>query len=360
LWNNLNQPPYTSFRNSSKLSKPEEGTLEWLVQEEIVDHEPEIQAENTSQQSLCARDFISWKSSRESERLLVTAPPGRGKSVLSNFVLRHLENENLVSSRKIVYYFCNIKNDVASRNANTILRALIVQLCEHEQRILQMIPSEYEEPVRFSSASFETLWNIFERMLRGDTYAQIYCVIDGLDVYEEGMTELISKLVQVHRNTATERPVLKLFCTTRPQTAISDFWGSSERRILRCNPGDLDVFIESRVKSLGKSFRYNMRHVIKEQLRKQADGTFLWLEVVFRRIAITKLPTLHRIEMIIKNSPQDLDSLYKLLLQQLVQEDIYIARLLVWVVYARCPLDLEVLQVAIAHDPAKTYTNSQQ
>ncbi|RYP39571.1 hypothetical protein DL767_002119 [Monosporascus sp. MG133] len=101
-WNNLNLPPYSSFRNSAKLVKPEKGTLQWLIEGKDLD-----------------------------------PPPGQGKSVFSNFVLQHLES-NSPGDSKIIYYFCNIKNDEASRNANSILRALIVQLCENQQRLFHI------------------------------------------------------------------------------------------------------------------------------------------------------------------------------------------------------------------------------
>jgi hypothetical protein len=359
-WNNLNQPPYTSFRNSSKLSKPEEGTLQWLVQEEVVDDNFDLQVKNKPQDSLRREDFISWRDSTEFERLLVTAPPGRGKSVLSNFILGNLESNKSLRTTKIIYYFCNIKNDEASRTANTILRALIVQLCEHQQRLFRILPSDYERQDRFSSASFDTLWNIFEQMLRDDTYAQTYCVIDGLDVYEEGMDELISKLVEFHPKTIKERSVLKLFCTSRPQKNILDLWGSSVRRVLRCDRGDLEVFIESRIGSLGKKFDKNMRETVRIQLHEQADNTFLWLEVVIRKISAIKLPSPSKIEETIKDSPQDLDLLYAMLVRHLIQEDRESARLLAWVVYARRPLGLEALADAIAMDPKKTYTSYKQ
>jgi hypothetical protein len=359
-WNNLNQPPYTAFRNSSKLSKPEKGTLQWLVQGEVIDDNIDLQVKENSQDSLRMEDFISWRDSTESEHLLVTAPPGRGKSVLSNFVLGDLESNKSLRTTKIIYYFCNIKNDETSRNANTILRALIVQLCEHQQRLFQILPSDYERQDRFSSASFDTLWNIFEQMLRDDTYAQIYCVIDGLDVYEEGMGELISKLIEFRPTTNKEQSILKLFCTSRPQENILDLWESSVRRVLRCNTGDLEVFIVNRIEALGKHFNENMRQTVKSRLLNKADNTFLWLEVVIRKIASIKLPTLSKIEETIKDSPKSLDVLYDMLVHDIVQDDRESARLLVWVVYARRPLDLEALADAIAIDPKKTYTSYRQ
>lgn len=172
VWNSLNEPPYTSFRHSSKLAKPEIGTLEWLVRPEADGQEPGFANTDFSQDNLTEQDFTLWKDSGKSESLLITAPPGRGKSVLSNFVVGHLQSrrhQESPTTTKVIYYFCNIKNDEASRNARSILRALIVQLCEHQQRLFQLFPSEYEKHGdHFFSASFDTLWHVFERMLRSD------------------------------------------------------------------------------------------------------------------------------------------------------------------------------------------------
>jgi hypothetical protein len=151
-----------------------------------------------------------------------------------------------------------------------------------------------------------------------------------------------------------------LLCTFRPDKAILDFWEPSMHRILRCSSHDLDVFIESRVGSLGESFTDIMRQTIYKNLREQAEGTLLWLEVVIRRIRSIKLPTLAKIEGTIKNSPRDLDGLYKVLVHRLVQEDRDNARLLVWVVYARRPLNLKALEDAMAIDPTNTYTSYEQ
>ncbi len=64
-----------------------------------------------------------------------------------------------------------------------------------------------------------------------------------------------------------------------------------------------------------------MRQVIKEQLYAQAGNTFLWLEVVIRRIELIDMPTKRKIKNAIKNSPTDLDELYYVLVRDLVQKD---------------------------------------
>ncbi|QVM13334.1 hypothetical protein D8B26_007942 [Coccidioides posadasii str. Silveira] len=360
LWNDLNQPPYTSFRNSSKLAKPEKGTLEWLNQTEDTDHNVIVQR-HLSSASLHMEDFRSWRDSNKSESLLVTAPPGRGKSVLSNFVLGHLESripQTTLLPTKIIYYFCNIKNEEVSRNARSVLRALIIQLCEHQRHLFQLLPSEYQRTSeRFFSAPFETLLHIFRKLLRENAYASVYCVIDGLDVYKDEMDELITKLIEDFNpeSTAETSVVLKLFCTSRPERHILDLWKRATHRILRCHPHDLNLFINSRLEGLEEKFNDDMKQTIKTQLSQGANDTFLWLEVVLRRIRAIKLPSLKRITETIKNSPQDLDELYQVIIGRVLEEDIDSARFLAWVVYAKYPLDLETLADAVAIDPRKKY-----
>ncbi|KAL8992233.1 MAG: hypothetical protein Q9188_007635, partial [Gyalolechia gomerana] len=95
LWNNLNQPPYSSFRNSSKIAKPEKGTLEWLVREECTHPNLEFGNESMPGQNLRMEDFISWRDSDKSEVLLINAPPGR------EVVIKRIKSIDRPTERKI-------------------------------------------------------------------------------------------------------------------------------------------------------------------------------------------------------------------------------------------------------------------
>jgi hypothetical protein len=265
-WNDLNQPPYNAFRNSSKLAKPQNGTLNWLVDD--VDNSARIyQRNDVPERTLSNKEFLNWRDSDTSQSLLVVAPPGRGKSVLSNFVLEHLESQpddNPMVTTKTIYYFCNIKEAETLQNARSLLRALVVQLCEHQQRLFDLLLTEYEtKSERFLNASFDTLWHIFERMLQDEAYGRINCIIDGLDVYQDGMDELIDKLfVEIPQPQARNSPTLKFFYTSRPGAHLSK-WPFKNQVFLRCNPQDLDCFIQTRISKLGRSFTKEMREVIQ-------------------------------------------------------------------------------------------------
>lgn len=243
-----------------------------------------------------------------------------------------------------------------------MLRALIIQLCEHQQRLFQILPIQHESnSSQFHSASFDTLVYAFKEMLRAGIFTQVYCVIDGLNVYHEGTKELILKIAEIFSHgSKVQSPVLKLFGTTRPERSILESFTTSQHRILCCNPHDLDIFLESPIRSLGARFTPNMRVIITDQLRRKTDDSFLWLEVVIKRLKSIDLPNLRKIEETIKDSPQELDELYHILVQGLVQKDRDNARLLACVIYTQYPPSLQALQDALAMDPSQKYTTYKQ
>jgi hypothetical protein len=361
LWDNLNEPPYSAFRKSAKLAEPEQGTLQWLLlgdEDETVEpnQDPHAWPDNQPESSLSHENFISWRDSSQSGGLLVTGPPGQGKSVLSNFVLKHLES---LPGSKVIYYFCTIKNDEGSRNANSVLRALIVQLCERQRRLFQILPPDFEKDS--NNFSQDSLCHILERMLGVHAYPQVYCVIDGLDVYQDGMNDLIVNLTRIFGSVAeADGHILKLFCTGRPNQTILDAWGSSPRRILRCNEDDLDVFIPKKVASLKEGYNRDMKDMMVEKLRQRAERTFLWIDVVIREIRLIAFPTVRQVEEVIETLPNELDKLYEQLVTEAVKRDPYIPRLLACVVYAKQALDLQALGHAVAIDPQESCDSYEQ
>ncbi|KAF9879711.1 hypothetical protein CkaCkLH20_02522 [Colletotrichum karsti] len=330
-WNNLNDPPYSAFRNSAKLPKPEEGTLEWLVREEndTIDHDKDTNADNVPnnqrEKVLHSDTFLSWRDAPKSSSLLVTAPPGSGKSVLSNFVLQHL-NAKSSQDTKVIYYFCSIRGDEVAPSARSVLRSLILQLCEAQTTLFRLLPSDWAaDKDKFQSAVFSKLLQVFEKLLFSGKHRQIYCVIDGLDVYEDpNMIELVDKLRQM--------------------------WVSGAASRLRCDQKDITTFIEKRVLRLASAFTEETKESIKSQLLLRSEQSFLWLDVVVRRLANLELPTPIEVAHEIDQSSQDLYELYEELINQATRKTSKAARMLAMVAYSKQPLGCQELQHAMAVD----------
>ncbi|KAI0163841.1 hypothetical protein GGR57DRAFT_497931 [Xylariaceae sp. FL1272] len=319
-WANLNDPPYDSFRNSSRLAKPEEGTLQWLLEDD-------------------------GKPTRG-------GPPGQGKSMLSNFIVTHLE-DCVASNSKVIYYFCSIDIDEAQHNAATVLQSLIIQLCEKRQTLFQVLPSDYTKDSRqFFTASVERLLDIFKHMLQTKSYDRVYCVIDGLDVYRgkdrDGMDLLISGLCTVFSSTpASGKPVAKLMCTSRPEHFEDSTWRTWQKKRLLCDTHDLRLFIASKVGSLGSQFD-DMKKDISTQLQDKAGQTFLWIDIIVRKIKSIRYPSRKEVENAIVKSPTELHVLYGQLVKDIVQSDDLHAYILVWVIYSKRPLHYTELSEAVA------------
>src|SRR5947207_15409951 len=220
----LNDPPYNAFRDSENLIKPEKDTLGWLLE-----HDDARPKESTgSGSSLLSYDFIKWRDCTQSGALLVKGAPGQGKSVLSNFVLYHLEERQkdveALQGCKIIYHFCNIRIPEKYHTAEAVLRSLIVQLCEARCLFMQLPHILQRNRESFHAASFDTLWYHFQNLLLDGTFKfrTIYCVVDGLDVYKTGMKQLVENLAKLfHENSENRASYLKLFCTSRPTSDLS-------------------------------------------------------------------------------------------------------------------------------------------
>ncbi|KAK6605703.1 ankyrin domain protein [Botrytis cinerea] len=340
-WDDLNIPPYGNFKETKKVRTAVEGTLQWLVTDqplEFQDHPERLQKS----------DFIEWRDSNQSCVLLITGTPGQGKSVLSNFVIDHLQ-EQQKPQNKIIYYFCNIKNDEKYWTASSILRSFIVQLCE-DQRLYHKLPNRFQnkdEKEEFFAESLDNLWSVFLDLIKIDIYTCIYFIIDGLDVYGKEVKSLLLYLKEHLDIQHTEQPLLKLLCTSRPEGYVMDV-KFSPKRILRTPQEDLSLFITSELSLFeeDEGFTDNMKEIITEAI--QADEkTFLWISVLLRELRNLKSPSLEDIENTIEQLPLELDKLYTSLVQKLLTNPKY-GVILAWITYAARPLHFRELEDALA------------
>ncbi|CAG9985295.1 unnamed protein product, partial [Clonostachys byssicola] len=335
-WDDLNVPDYRAFyKNEEKLAKPVEGSLQWLVSKDS--QRPQ------GEDSLQYEDFETWRDGPTSSSLLVLGPPGLGKSVLSNFVVNHIQQS--VKDRcndKVIFFFCNIKDDNA-RTASSVLRALIVQLCT-DKRYFQKLPNRFQtkgESKTFHSAAFDELWRTFDDMVQSGLHRRIFCIIDGLDVYETaGMEHLVTKLGEM----AGRCPIRLLF-TSRPDGPVGSF-PPETRRNLRQPNHDVQVFITKQLELLPRSFS-RFHTDIREGILGRAGGTFLWIHIILKEIRRIDFPNRKSVQKVIEKTPRELDELYTDLFRAASRGKHAIA-ILAWVAYAKRPLSLRELETAVA------------
>lgn len=382
LWIDLNRPPFSDFRESDKLVRPEEGTLLWLLEPETVTDvainavpatmkEPFNLVKDQAAKPLTGEDFADWRDSAASCCLLVTAPAGSGKSVLSNFVTMHLENHAVTGrTEKIIYYFCNIRVPISERSAETVVRALIVQLCQDQGNLIALLSPRFEENSEtFRKAPLGELWGILSLMIQKHPFSHVYCVIDGLDVYGECMVELVQKLLSLFRSSDSGAPrLMKLLCTSRPEPGILKTWEGFLERQLRPNENDLRTYIDNRTAGL-RNFSESMREAARSALMKDFEDsqdsknsgpTFLWTSVAIRKLEQMRYPTVADVKAEVENSSRDLDDLFENLIITASERARVNAVILAWIIYAQQPLSLDELQEATAIDPSRDYVSYDQ
>jgi hypothetical protein len=293
--------------------------------------------------------------------------------VFSNFTIKHLQSQPEAST-KVIYYFCNIRVSMPERSAEAVIRALIVQLCENQCGLMNLLPSRFERDWNeFFKASSTELLETLKRMLEEYPHC-IYCVIDGLDVYGPQMVALTRTLVLWFTPTAKGlSPPRKLLCTSRPTPDILEAWkeqGSMQRR-LRARTGDLLMYIEKQTAKLdedkyNKKMRDEVQPALEKDVRRQPRAnqpmpSFLWISVTLRKIKSLEAPSVNGIKDTISSSSYELKTLFKDLITAAAFRDKSNAKILAWVVYNKGePLSLSELQEAVAISPDKDYQSYEE
>ncbi|MCJ1269980.1 Ankyrin-2 [Lobaria immixta] len=301
--------------------------------------------------------YDSWLHSH-SQLLWLSGGPGKGKTMLSIFLAEELER-TAKHSQYILFlqYFCDNK-DEKRKTATTIIRGLIFQLLQSRKKLFDhILPSfKIQKESLFAGSSFETLWRIFESMIRDPILGTTYCVLDGLDECDEASLEvLLGKFAALFSAKFNESSVchLNLIVVSRDLPDFIPELLSSFPRI-RLDPDadtkiskDINTFIEVKVKKLSVDKRYPepLRVHVEEVFQNRAQGTFLWVEIVAKELRKFKAI---EVEKALDLFPPGLDELYaRILLQIDVNRREIAAKILRWVVMAVRPLTLSELSIAI-------------
>jgi NACHT domain len=312
-----------------------DGTCEWIKSNEL---------------------YNSWLHSR-SQLLWLSGGPGKGKTMLLIFLGEELERYVMESQGALfVQYICD-NRDEKRNTAVAILRGLIWQLLKRCPELnIHVLPSIKDRDKSQLITSFDSLWRIFETMVRDPVLGTTYCVLDGLDECDEASLEVLLKkfwdlfLIKLNESLTCQ---LNLIAVSRD---LSDFIPETLLNFpcIRLNSdaddeinSDIHWFIKIKVKELS---RYRQcpesLHVhVKEVFLNRAKGTFLWIGIVANELRKDKATETERA---LNLFPSGLEELYaRMLLQIDVDRRETAANILCWVVMAVRPLTLSELSAAI-------------
>ena len=301
--------------------------------------------------------YNTWLQS-PSQLLWLSGGPGKGKTMLSIFLAEELERTAKFSQNALsLQYFCDYR-DEKRKTAITVVRGLIFQLLQARRKLFDhILPSfNIQKESLFTGSSFETLWRIFESMIRDPILDMTYCVLDALDECDEASSELLLRKFEGLFSAKTNESVvchLKLIIVSRDLPDFIPQFLSNFPRIRLDPDADIEVnddihrFIEEKVNDLSRHRQYpeSLRVHVKKVFKDRAKGTFLWVGIVAKALKRCKAT---EVENALDSFPSGLDKLYdRMLLQIDVGRRETAARILRWVVMAARPLTLSELSVAI-------------
>jgi Ankyrin repeats (3 copies)/NACHT domain len=283
--------------------------------------------------------------------------PGKGKTMLSIFLAEELERCVKESQDALfVQYFCDNK-DERRNTAVAILRGLIWQLLKRRPQLKNhILPSFKDRDTSQLVTSFDSLWRIFETMVRDPVLGTAYCVLDGLDECDEASLEWLLKKFKALFSTKSNDSLacrLNLIAVSRDlPDFIPDILSSFPR--IRLDPdahteisSDICRFIKVKVDELSTYRHYPepLRVHVKDVFLNRAKGTFLWVGIVANEL---RKYTSSEVKNALEQFPSGLEALYaRMLLQISRHRQETAAKILRWVVMAFRPLTLSELSVAI-------------
>ncbi|KPM42707.1 hypothetical protein AK830_g3870 [Neonectria ditissima] len=266
-------------------------------------------------------EFAAWGGDSENSRLLrLIGPPGIGKTMMSTYLTEVIKTKvQKTSNRTFAYFFFDDKNQ-ERRTPTTLLRSLIWQLLLQNNELFRHIQPDFEK--HESGRVFEdlldnlsALWRMFEAMLRDQRAGEVFILIDALDECDKSTREaLIISLNNLFTEELESGGKFKFLITSRPELSgieseLLDEIGVSLRVDSSSVNADLSDYINVSVDELARRKRYSatLKEEVKQALRGQAGGTFLWVSLMLSELKSTPK---YEVSRRLQHLPQGLDATY--------------------------------------------------
>ncbi|KAJ5326150.1 uncharacterized protein N7506_009252 [Penicillium brevicompactum] len=271
--------------------------------------------------------YRAWRDGREIGLLWIKGGAGKGKTMMTIFIIDQLsrlfDDSSSKESPLVTYFFCQNTDDELSSIA-AIIKGLILQLVHQEEAVARCLRNYWDINKRtftHDMSSWRILWNLFWEMLDRCERSQIYIIIDGLDECKDD--DVDSFLRMVVRNGLDHPGKIKWLLASRPLD-------SAERELLTGNDQaqvslelnhesvteSVRAYVHEKVKELDRRARYNksLRQEIESKLVSKAEGTFLWVSLVCKQLeSVRSEDALGAIQAL----PSGLPSLYHRVFSQL-------------------------------------------
>jgi hypothetical protein len=263
--------------------------------------------------------YRSWQNGEDISLLWIKGGAGNGKTMISiGIIERVLLPQTLPQSDHVVvtYFFC--QNDNYELNTiESIVKGLILRLVKQQEGLKASLRDRWDTTnncFEQDITKWRTLWEILVEMLDRCECQRVYIIVDGLDeCQDDGMADFLREIVR----TGVQYPSkVKWLLTSRPLDSAEQALLTENDQVqvsLELNLHHISKavksYIEFKVNELYRRHKYPeaMRQRITSELSEKAEGTYLWVSLVCKR-----LESVHRDEALasIQKLPPGLNPLY--------------------------------------------------
>ena len=289
------------------------------------------------------KDFTDWHHGNTKRLLWIKGDAGKGKTMLLIGIVTELSDELNTQFDKshLSYFFCQGTNDRLN-TATAILRGLIWMLVRQQKSLIRHL-DEYKHhgsTLFEAHAAFYKLKKILLSMLDDKTLERAYLAVDALDECkkeEPGLKELLELISEI----SEKNNKVKWLVTSRNETYIENIVDKNKTRTslsLELNAdsvaGAVKSYIDYKMRDLAARFERTyadcenstleeVRQVqaqVAEELHRKADGTFLWVALVFRQIDDDTDCGADKVLELVREIPPDLNGMYDRMMRQIIEQ----------------------------------------
>ncbi|KAL8868513.1 MAG: hypothetical protein Q9174_004942 [Haloplaca sp. 1 TL-2023] len=314
-----------------------------------------LRHEGTGSWILKNSEYLHWHNASGSATVCCFGIPGCGKTILASSIVDVLQSDSLVHQAKIVFYYCDyavqrtLQGDII---LGTILKQLLID---------GGIPKELEHKFHIGFGEDTHVLDVGDLIdlvsMALKTCPLTYLILDGLDECDKGARKEVLKLLDRLRDVG--RSTIKVLITCRQEDQLLRSLLEVPKIQLTSSAlnDDIRLFVaaavQSRIHSNDLTIQDpNLAKEITDELVSKADGMFLW--VSFQLDDLCEAPSDALIRHTLKNLPYGLMETYERILTKIWHDHItrdIVRRILMWVVSARRPLDIEELREAAGFEP---------
>jgi hypothetical protein len=317
--------------------------------------------------------FLNWHHGNAKRVLWIKGHAGKGKMMLLIGIVRELtaRSETHFNEPLLSYFFCR-GTETRLNTATSVLRGLIWMLLRQERSLIHHLDEfrDLGSKLFEDHNSFYSLKDVLQNMLQDKALTRCYLIIDALDECNSGEPGLL-ELLPLVSETWEKCDRVKWLLSSRNIRDIESTLDKKEARMrlsLEMNneavTKAVEAYINYKTSGLFKGYekalarrkdagilkvlRTVQTDVLKELVNK-ADGTFIWVALVFRQIKSSGCGA-DKLRTLLQQIPAGLNNLYCSMLQNIEQSEDYQAVL--WIrLKAYSPIHISEL-ASLAELPA--------